>query len=76
MDGDLQDPPEAIALLWAKRHEGYDVVYAIRASRPEGWWKRLAYRVYYRVLGRVVAIDIPLDAGDFQHHVGVAWSPD
>jgi len=65
MDGDLQDPPEAIGPLWSKLCEGYDVVYAIRASRPEGWWKRLAYSAYYRVLGRLVSIDIPLDAGDF-----------
>jgi dolichol-phosphate mannosyltransferase len=65
MDGDLQDPPEAIGALWSKLRAGYDVVYAVRASRPEGWWKRLAYRAFYRLLGRVVAIDIPLDAGDF-----------
>jgi glycosyltransferase involved in cell wall biosynthesis len=65
MDGDLQDPPEAIPALWAKLNEGYDVVYAIRASRPERWWKRLVYRAYYRVLSRLVAIEIPLDAGDF-----------
>src|SRR4051794_8277463 len=65
MDGDLQDPPEAIGVLWAKLHEGYDVVYAVRASRPEGLLKRLAYRAFYRCLGRLVAIEIPLDAGDF-----------
>ena len=65
MDGDLQDPPEAIAALWTKLNEGYDVVYAVRARRPEGWLKRLAYHAYYRILGRVGAIAIPLDAGDF-----------
>jgi len=65
MDGDLQDPPEAIAALWAKLNEGYDVVYAIRARRPEGWLKRLAYHAYYRILGRVGTVAIPLDAGDF-----------
>src|SRR5262249_37591232 len=59
MDGDLQDPPEAIAALWSKFHEGYDVVYAIRASRPEGWLKRLAYAVYYRMLRKLVAFEIP-----------------
>ena len=67
MDGDLQDPPEAIPALWAKlgEGEGYDVVYAIRASRPEGWWKRLAYRAFYRLLSRLAAFEVPLDAGDF-----------
>jgi dolichol-phosphate mannosyltransferase len=65
MDGDLQDPPEAIAALWFKLKEGFDVVYAIRARRPEVWLKRLAYRAYYRLLGRVGAIAIPVDVGDF-----------
>jgi polyisoprenyl-phosphate glycosyltransferase len=65
MDGDLQDPPEAIPALWARFREGFDVVYAIRASRPEGWIKRIAYAGYYRLLRRCVAIEIPLDAGDF-----------
>lgn len=65
MDGDLQDPPEAIGPLWTRLREGFDVVYAIRASRPEPFLKRLAYRAFYRLLGRVVSIDLPLDAGDF-----------
>jgi dolichol-phosphate mannosyltransferase len=65
MDGDLQDPPEAIRLLYDRWREGYDVVYAVRASRPETFWKRLAYASFYRILGRWGAISIPLDAGDF-----------
>jgi glycosyltransferase involved in cell wall biosynthesis len=65
MDGDLQDPPEALPALWDRLREGYDVVYAIRASRPEGWLKRLAYAGFYRLLDRTVAISIPVDAGDF-----------
>jgi dolichol-phosphate mannosyltransferase len=65
MDGDLQDPPEAIPALWARYREGFDVVYAIRASRPEGLLKRLAYRGFYRLLGLAVPIPIPRDAGDF-----------
>jgi dolichol-phosphate mannosyltransferase len=65
MDGDLQDPPEAIPALWARYLEGYDVVYAIRASRPEGPLKRLMYSAFYRVLGHSASIPIPNDAGDF-----------
>jgi glycosyltransferase involved in cell wall biosynthesis len=65
MDGDLQDPPEAIGALWSRLREGFDVVYAIRSSRPEGWLKRVAYAAYYRLLRRWGAIEIPLDAGDF-----------
>ncbi len=65
MDGDLQDPPEAIGPLWTKLHEGFDVVYAVRASRPEGFFKKLAYRTFYRLLDRLVTLEIPRDAGDF-----------
>ena len=65
MDGDLQDPPEAIPDLIARLDEGAEVAYAIRASRPESWPLRLAYAAFYRGLSRFVATPIPLDAGDF-----------
>jgi dolichol-phosphate mannosyltransferase len=65
IDGDLQDPPEEITRFLAKLEEGYDVVYAVRRSRKEGWLKRCAYSVFYRLLSRLSSIDIPLDSGDF-----------
>jgi dolichol-phosphate mannosyltransferase len=65
MDGDLQDPPEELHQFLAKWREGYDVVYAIRTKRKEGAAKRFAYDLFYRALGLVSEIDIPLDAGDF-----------
>ncbi len=65
MDADLQDPPEVLPEFIAKWHEGHDVVYAIRTQRKEGWLKRGAYALFYRLLRRVASIDIPLDAGDF-----------
>jgi dolichol-phosphate mannosyltransferase len=49
----------------AKWREGHDVVYAIREQRKEGWFKRTAYALFYRLLQRVANIEIPLDAGDF-----------
>jgi dolichol-phosphate mannosyltransferase len=65
MDADLQDPPEVLPEFIAKWREGYDVVYAIRRRRKEGWLKRAAYALFYRCLQRVANIEIPLDAGDF-----------
>ena len=65
IDGDLQDPPEEISRFLAKLEEGYDVVYAVRRSRKEGWLKRSAYSIFYRLLSRLSSIDIPLDSGDF-----------
>jgi dolichol-phosphate mannosyltransferase len=65
MDADLQDPPEVLPELIAKWREGYEVVYGVRRKRKEGPLKRLAYFTFYRLLKRMTAVDIPLDAGDF-----------
>jgi glycosyltransferase involved in cell wall biosynthesis len=65
MDGDLQDPPEAIPLLLRTHLEGYDVVYARRVNRKEGWLLRLAYASFYRILARLSNVDLPVDSGDF-----------
>jgi dolichol-phosphate mannosyltransferase len=65
MDGDLQDPPEAIPLLVRTHLEGYDVVYARRARRKEGWLLRASYATFYRILARLSNVDLPVDSGDF-----------
>ena len=65
IDGDLQDPPELIPQLYAKVAESYDVVYAVRRNRKEGWIKRACYFTYYRMLNKITLIDLPLDAGDY-----------
>jgi dolichol-phosphate mannosyltransferase len=65
MDGDLQDPPEVIPKLLERWGEGYDVVYAVRTKRKESTIKRLLYSLFYRILGRVSAVWIPSDSGDF-----------
>ena len=67
IDGDLQDPPEVIPELYEKHKSGYDVVYARRSERKgETWFKRATAKLFYRVLRRSTAIDIPLDTGDFR----------
>ena len=65
IDADLQDPPEVICDLYARWQQGFDVVYAIRRHRKESIPKRFAYALFYRLLHRIAALDIPLDAGDF-----------
>jgi dolichol-phosphate mannosyltransferase len=65
MDADLQDPPEGIGPLIAKLKDGFDVVYAIRSKRKENLAKRSMYYLYYRLLRKLAALDIPLDSGDF-----------
>ncbi|MDH4153346.1 MAG: glycosyltransferase family 2 protein [Nitrospira sp.] len=65
MDGDLQDPPEVLPEFIAKWQEGYEVVYAIRQKRKENIFKRILYRIFYRVLSKLSPFHIPLDSGDF-----------
>lgn len=65
MDGDLQDPPEAIPILLDWYARGYDVVYVRRVKRKESWWLRLCYYIFYRLIATLSSIQLPLDAGDF-----------
>lgn len=65
MDGDLQDPPELLQQFYQKLSEGYEVVYGVRKKRKERFLKRLAYKSFYRFLGKVSQVSIPLDSGDF-----------
>lgn len=65
IDGDLQDPPELILDFIKEMNTGYDVVYGVRTKRREGFFKRMAYRVYYRIMNNIANIDLPLDSGDF-----------
>lgn len=64
---DLQDPPELIpefVRLWL---EGFDVVYGIQLRRKgEPLWRRLAVRMFYKIM--TVLSDVPIvpNSGDFR----------
>jgi len=67
MDADLQDPPELIPQMVSAWREGFDVVLMQRRSRAqESWLKRSSAAAFYRLIGRLAAIDIPEDVGDFR----------
>jgi dolichol-phosphate mannosyltransferase len=67
IDADLQDPPEVILQLIGKWREGFQVVYAVRASREgESWFKLVTAKAFYRLINRITSIAIPLDTGDFR----------
>jgi dolichol-phosphate mannosyltransferase len=65
MDGDLQDPPEAIPALVEEWAKGYDVVYGVRSRRTESLPMQYARKLFYRLYRRLSYIDVPLDSGDF-----------
>ncbi len=67
MDADLQDPPEVVSEMIEKWRAGYEVIYAVRASREgESRFKLWTASLFYRLLQRISDVDIPLDAGDFR----------
>ena len=49
MDCDLQDRPEEIANLYIKAKEGYDIVYARRLVRKDGFLKKQSSKWFYKV---------------------------
>lgn len=50
MDGDLQDEPEAIPLLYKKLQEGYDVVYAERKNNKFSFFKKTTSKLFLKLL--------------------------
>jgi dolichol-phosphate mannosyltransferase len=67
IDADLQDPPEVILELIQQWKAGYEVVYAVRASREgESWFKEATAKLFYRMIFRITDVQIPLDTGDFR----------
>lgn len=49
MDCDLQDQPEEIIKLYNKAAEGFDIVYARRSNRQDGFFKKLGSTMFYKV---------------------------
>jgi dolichol-phosphate mannosyltransferase len=67
IDADLQDPPELLPQMLKLMDDGAEVVYGQRRSRSgETRFKKGLTLLYYRLLKRLVEIDIPLDTGDFR----------
>ncbi|MDE2582197.1 MAG: glycosyltransferase family 2 protein [Rhodospirillales bacterium] len=67
IDADLQDPPELLKPMLALLESGADVVYGQRRTRKgETKFKTATAAVFYRLLRRLVDIEIPVDAGDFR----------
>lgn len=67
MDADLQDPPEVVPDMVSLWRQGFHVVYARRTTRDgEGLLKRWTSRLFYRMMERITAFDLPADVGDFR----------
>jgi undecaprenyl-phosphate 4-deoxy-4-formamido-L-arabinose transferase len=56
LDGDLQNPPEAIPLLVEKAREGYDVVGTVRANRKDTGFRRLSSWMVNKLVQRTTGV--------------------
>jgi dolichol-phosphate mannosyltransferase len=65
IDDDLQDPPSLLPRFFGYLDEGYDVAYGERRKRKENLFKKVSYRLFYRLLRQLSSTEIPLDSGDF-----------
>jgi dolichol-phosphate mannosyltransferase len=65
MDCDCQDPPEAIAQLYQKALEGYDVVFARRVGRKDSAVTLALSRTYYRVFSYLAETTIDPTIGNY-----------
>ena len=66
LSADLQDPPEVIVDFVRLWESGHEIVYGIRQNREESTIMKSARKIYYRVVSRLAAINIPIDVGEFQ----------
>jgi len=66
MDGDLQNPPEELEKLLAKRDEGYEVVYGVRTKRRDPLHRVLASRMMVWFMRSVLDIELPEDVTTFR----------
>ncbi|MBY0358795.1 MAG: glycosyltransferase family 2 protein [Candidatus Obscuribacterales bacterium] len=65
MDCDLQDLPEDIPRLIAKAEEGYDIVFAKRASRAKEPVRALVSQTYFNLLSAITGTKVDDSCGSF-----------
>jgi polyisoprenyl-phosphate glycosyltransferase len=66
MDGDLQNPPEELDKLLAKRDEGYEIVYGVRTNRRDPLHRVLASRMMLWFMRSVLDVELPEDVTTFR----------
>lgn len=57
MDGDLQNPPEAIPLLYQTVQQGYDIIYTTSVSR-NNWVDEATSWLFWKFMRMVMKVDI------------------
>lgn len=65
MDCDLQDRPEEIHKLYCKAQDGFDIVFAQRVQRVDGFFKRLGSKLFYKLLAYLTETKQDSSIGNF-----------
>jgi polyisoprenyl-phosphate glycosyltransferase len=66
MDGDLQDYPEDIPVLYAKLQEGYEVVYGVKKRKNESALRNLCSRTVVRLINSLSDYDVDFNTSMFR----------
>jgi glycosyltransferase involved in cell wall biosynthesis len=66
MDGDLQDHPEDIPLLYNKLHEGFEVVYGIKERKNESALRNVFSRIMVRLMNSLSDYDVDFNTSMFR----------
>jgi polyisoprenyl-phosphate glycosyltransferase len=66
MDGDLQDYPEDIPVLYAKLQEGYEVVYGVKERKNESALRNLCSRTVVRLINSLSDYDVDFNTSMFR----------
>jgi dolichol-phosphate mannosyltransferase len=57
MDCDLQDRPEEIPRLYSEAQNGYDIVFARRVNRQDGFFKKMTSALFYKMFSYLSGIE-------------------
>lgn len=66
MDADLQHPPHLLPRMLELFEQGYDQVIACRDRRGDQFFRTLASRAFYRMVNKLVDVQLVDGAGDFR----------
>lgn len=68
IDADLQDPPELFPeIIQTYFDSNSNVVYCVRKNREGvGFFKKMGYHFFYRMVNYLSDVELPLDSGDFR----------
>jgi dolichol-phosphate mannosyltransferase len=66
MDGDLQNPPEDVHKLIARRDEGFDFIFGVRRGRKDPIFRKASSSLMRWVMQRLLNIELPRDISTFR----------